>query len=252
MSSRTTSLKILQLSDAHLSADCAADYRGQNAEQNLERLIPRAKGWKPDCLLLTGDISEDASPASYQRIAARLKCLSVPVLALPGNHDDPDEMRKHFPQGPWRGPLAYEAGPWLLILMDSTTRGSISGSISQQALDQMDLLVERSSAKHVLLGLHHQPVSVNAPWIDRYGLRDSERLFERLDRTDRLRCIVWGHVHHDFQSTRKGVLLLGAPSTVANSLPGTERFSLDPAGPACRWLKLGAHGSVATGILRGS
>jgi hypothetical protein len=44
--------------------------------------------------------------------------------------------------------------------------------------------------------------------------------------------------------------LLGAPSTVANSLPQTRRFTLDLAGPACRWLELGVDGGVETGLLR--
>ena len=46
------------------------------------------------------------------------------------------------------------------------------------------------------------------------------------------------------------LLLLGSPSTVANSLPGTEKFALDLAGPACRWLELGLDGSVSTGLMR--
>jgi Icc protein len=102
----------------------------------------------------------------------------------------------------------------------------------------------------VLLALHHQPVPVNAPWIDRYGLKDPARFFSYVDRERRIRCIVWGHVHHDFRLERRGVVMLGAPSTVANSLPQTRRFTLDMEGPSCRWLELNSDGRVETGLLR--
>jgi hypothetical protein len=37
---------------------------------------------------------------------------------------------------------------------------------------------------------------------------------------------------------------------VANSLPRTERFTLDLDGPSCRWLELSPDGTVETGVLR--
>lgn len=243
-------LKILQLSDCHVSADPETGYRGQNADRNLRALIPEMKAWNPDRVLLSGDISEDASPESYRRIAHALSSLAVPLLALPGNHDSPSEMKRHFPLGPWQGPFAHRAGSWLLVMLDSTGPGEISGSIAPQELETLDKLFRADPAEHILLALHHQPVPVNAPWIDKYALQDSEPLLELLDRTDRLRCVTWGHIHQDFQTTREGVLMLGAPSSVANSLPRTPVFTLDPAGPACRWLDLGSDGTVKTGVLR--
>jgi len=243
-------LKVLQVSDTHVSADPEAVYRGQNADRNLQALLSAMRDWGPDLALLTGDISEDASPAAYARVANMLGAIGAPLLAIPGNHDDPGVMRSHFPQGPWNGPLVLEAGPWLLVLMDSTVKGSISGSFSPEQLDRFDECIRSSSAKFVLVALHHQPVTVNAPWIDRYALENPDRFFQRVDRDPRIKCIAWGHIHHDFRAERNAVTLLGAPSAAANSLPETPRFTLDPAGPACRWLELYADGRVKNGLLR--
>lgn len=243
-------VKILQLSDSHLSADRGADYRGLNAESNLLKLLPAARAWDPDLVLLTGDISEDASAASYARAAVMFGTIGAPLLALPGNHDLPKEMKCHFPLGPWQGPFVYEAGPWLLVLMDSTVRGGIAGSFSQQYLEWFDTRLRSSCAEFVLVALHHQPVPVNAPWIDRFGLEQPHRFLEFVDRDPRIRCIVWGHVHHDFRSRRNGVALLGAPSAAANTLPKTARFTLDLDGPAGRWMELGGGGGIESGILR--
>ena len=243
------SLKILQVSDCHVSSDPNASYRGQNADLNLQKLLPAMHAFSPDLVLLTGDVSEDASPASYDRVADMLETVGVPVLALPGNHDDPAVMQCRFPRGPWHGPCASTAGRWLLVLMDSTEPGRVSGSFTQQALEQFDGQLRDSSANFVLVALHHQPVPVNSPWIDRYALENPGSFFKHIDRDSRVRCITWGHVHHDFWKQRNDVVLLGAPSTVANSLPRTGRFTLDPAGPACRWLELGVDGAVDTGLL---
>jgi Icc protein len=249
-SNRRNSLRILQVSDCHVSADPGANYRGQNADLNLRQLLPVIRAWNPDLVLLTGDVSEDASPASYARVAVMLGTVGAPLLALPGNHDDPQVMKQHFPLGPWHGPYGREMENWLLVLLDSTEPGKISGSFSQQALEKLDETLRGSSAEFILVALHHQPVPVNAPWIDRHALENPRLFFNFIDRDSRIRCICWGHVHHDFRTTRKGVVLLGAPSAVANSLPQTRRFALDLAGPSCRWLELKANGTVETGLLR--
>ncbi len=199
--------------------------------------------------MLTGDVSEDASAASYARVAVRLGTLGAPVLALPGNHDIPEEMKQHFPLGPWGGPGVFELDGWQIVGLDSTQPGKISGAFSQQQLENFDASMRSSDAEHILVALHHQPIPVNAPWIDRYALEQPVRFLNYLDREKRVRCVVWGHVHHAFASDRNGVSFLGAPSSVANSLPETAKFTLDLAGPSCRWLELDADGSVTTGVM---
>jgi len=247
---RPKRLKILQVSDCHLSADPKADYRGQNADRNLKKLLPAMRAWDPDLVLATGDVSEDGSAASYARAAVWLGTVGAPLLALPGNHDDPAVMKKHFPQGPWGGPYGREAGPWLLLLLDSTVEGEVSGRLSQQVLEKLDERLRGSNAAFVLLALHHQPVPVNARWIDRYALENPDLFWNFVDRDGRVECVTWGHVHQDYQERRKGATLLGSPSAVANSLPNTERFTLDLTGPSCRWIELGPEGEVETGVLR--
>ena len=249
MRNNPETLRLIQISDCHVSADVQANYRTQNADHNLTRLVRAVRQWKPALLIVSGDVSEDGSRESYRRTSKLLSAVGVPVLALPGNHDDPARMSAYFPIGPWDGPHAIEFAGWQLTLLDSTEPGRISGAFSQQALKQLDGLLQRGSSRHHLIALHHQPVPVGAPWIDRYRLDSPEEFFSVIDRVPAMRCIVWGHVHQDFRSSRKGVSLLGAPSSVASSLPATERFSLDPAGPACRWLELSDDGRVETGIL---
>jgi Icc protein len=248
--SRTSaSLRIIQISDCHVSADPNDLYRGQSAERNLQKIIQKVRQWDPDLLLLTGDVSEDGSVESYERTSAVLAMAEVPLLALPGNHDDTGVMSRFFHQGPWDGPFVVDTGNWRLVLLDSTEAELISGRFSDHYLEEIGACLHGGTPMHTLVALHHQPVPVGAPWIDRYMLENPAHFFGVIDRSRRIRCITWGHVHHNFQLMRKGAAMLGTPSTVANSIPGTQRFTLDPAGPACRWLELSAAGEVDTGLL---
>jgi Icc protein len=49
---------------------------------------------------------------------------------------------------------------------------------------------------------------------------------------------------------RRGVRLLGVPSTCAQFLPHSEQFAIDPAPPGYRSLTLRADGSIATEVVR--
>ena len=242
------SLKIIQISDCHLRADPRVPYRGQNADENLKTAWQKASNWGPDIVLLTGDLSEDASPASYQRLAATIQT-GAPILALPGNHDDPDPMRQHFPAGPWDGPFAYEREEWLIVMMDSKLRGRIEGGFSDQSLQGLREVLAQSIRPNVLLALHHQPIPVGAQWIDRFPLSRPAAFLDVVDSDPRIRCVIWGHIHHHFAADRNGVVFLGAPSTSVNSLAFAERFDVDAAGPACRTLELADSGEVVYGLL---
>jgi Icc protein len=138
----------------------------------------------------------------------------------------------------------------LLLLLDSTEPGRVAGRFTSAYLERVERCLGENPGRHVLLALHHQPVPVDSAWIDRYALEDAAEFWSLVDRHPQVRCITWGHVHQDYRSRRENVSLLGSPSSVANSLPNTDTFTLDLGGPACRWLELGAEGELETGLLR--
>ena len=249
LADESASLRIIQISDCHVSADPDARYRSQNADANFRKILQRAIQWKPDLVLLSGDVSEDGSQESYERISGLLAGTGVPLLALPGNHDDLELMSQYFQRGPWDGPYVMEWKNWQLVLLDSTEPGLISGGFSTSCLQQIHVRLQNRGQGHTFVALHHQPIPVGAVWIDRYMLESPGEFFEVIDQSPLVRCISWGHVHHDFQTQRKGAVLVGAPSTAANSIPATQQFTLDPVGPACRWLELSVRGGVKTGVM---
>ena len=243
-------LRVVQVSDCHVSSSPAANYRGIRAGSTLESLLPAIRNFQPDLLLLTGDVSEDATDESYERVSFMLSSFEAPILALPGNHDAPPVMARYFPRGPWSGPLFHAQGGWQFILLDSTRPGEICGFLDERHLESLGQGLAQSEAEHVLVALHHQPVEVGSPNFDKYPLREPEALLTIIEEVPRVRCVTWGHIHQDYSADHRGIRMLGSPSTAANTLPGSQKFTLDEAGPACRWLQLGREGSIETGLLR--
>ena len=75
--------RIIQLSDCHVSADPGALYRGVNARLTFEQVVQAALSWRPDLFLVSGDLSEDYSEASYAYLAGVLAEAGVPVVTTP-------------------------------------------------------------------------------------------------------------------------------------------------------------------------
>jgi Icc protein len=245
-------LRVIQISDCHVSADPQAKYRGVEPRLALESVLEAARLWRPDILLATGDLSEDGSPESYEYLSTVMAATGLPLLALPGNHDQPDRMMGFFASMPFDRPyVATTPGGWRIILVNSALVDNPSGKLAESVLSELAQLLCEDGDKPVLLGLHHQPFEVGSAWIDKYALKEgADRLAGLIDANDCVRAVVWGHIHSAFRSRQGGVLMLGAPSTVANSHPFEDSFQFDLSGPACRWLRLFDDGHIAAGILK--
>ncbi|MBP9906654.1 MAG: metallophosphoesterase [Rhodoferax sp.] len=71
---------LLHLSDTHF---------GTEQPQVVEALVTLAAQQRPDVVVLSGDITQRASPAQFRAAKAFVDRLGAPVLAIPGNHDIP-------------------------------------------------------------------------------------------------------------------------------------------------------------------
>lgn len=245
---RPRTLRIVQISDCHVSADPDASYRGANPRESLTSVMRSVAAWRPDLLLATGDLSEDGSPHSYDYLSRQLNAPGAPVLTLPGNHDVPPRQRQVFPQCPAQEPLLHDIPAWRLILLNSAVEGEVSGRLTDTMLEGLSAALDGSGAWKLVL-LHHQPVPVDSPWIDRYALEEPERLWSVLDGRNDVRAVAWGHVHHAVRVARGAMALMAAPASSVNTLPAQRAFTPDPAGPACRWLKLSTDGALESGVL---
>jgi Icc protein len=76
----------VQISDTHVLADDDEVLLGVNTTASLNAVLDQIKAdpVRADLLLVTGDLSQDETAASYVKIADALTRLVVPAYCIPG------------------------------------------------------------------------------------------------------------------------------------------------------------------------
>ncbi len=242
-----SSVRLIQFTDLHLFGAETGRLRGIHTLASAAGALAHARGedWPPDALLVTGDIVND-DPAGYAQFQQLFATLGLPVLCVPGNHDDPGAMRRALAKPPFVTGGHVDIGRWRLVLLDSVVAGQAGGALSPGSLAALAAALEQAGDRHVLVCLHHHPVPMGSRWLDQVGLANPEAFFAVIDKYPGVRGILWGHVHQSFDALRNRVRLLATPSTCAQFRPRTERFELDPLPAAYRTLELRGDGSIAT------
>ncbi len=249
--SATEPAVLLQVTDPHLHANAASRMRGVNTYDTFLAVLDdaqRASQWPPDAIIATGDLVQDESREGYERFKACLADRGIPVLCIPGNHDDPEIMAELLDEPPFQCCGEAQVGAWRLIMLSTFVRSQDSGALGSKALAELNARLEARTTMPTMICMHHQPVAMGSAWLDGVGLRDGDRLMAIVDRHPQVRAIVWGHVHQASDSTHGNVRLLSAPSTCAQFLPNNPYFALDDRPPGYRWLKLYPDGTVQTSV----
>lgn len=244
------SILVAQISDCHLPANPQQTYRGINPRQCLQALIAKVKALKPDLLLTTGDLSEDGSRVSYRALQDIFRPLGVPVLALPGNHDDPELLSEAFPGSPVNTIEVSTHGAWKIIRLNSCLPGKPEGRLGELSLAELEKFLEQHTNSPILVALHHQPFDIGSPWIDKYRLFGSQAFLSLIDQNPNIGAVTWGHIHQVFERNRNGTRMLGCPSSAINGQTFAPRFTPDTIGPACRWLELREDKTLLSGIIK--
>lgn len=233
--------RLLQITDCHLGSQPGEKLLGLDTDQSLYDVLQMVRAQEtPDLILATGDISNDAGEASYERFIDIVKRYfpKAPLAWLPGNHDDPMNMDRVNDL-----PLEarHIAGGWNLIFLDSRIPMEEGGELQQNELDRLEW--ELSTIKlPTMIFLHHQPVPVGSKWLDTYVVKNADAFFKVVDRFSQVKAVCWGHVHQEFSQMRNGVNLLATPSTCIQFTPNSDEFSVDRAMPGYRMLELFKNG----------
>lgn len=248
-------IRLLQVTDMHLQASPEIEMRGVNPEQRFEQVMQAVATEPADLLLLTGDLTHHAASA-YQRIVKQLQRLSFPSVWIPGNHDLPGSMYAFADQG--YGRKVVELGNWRIVLLDSTAApdGRGGGSLSEPELAFLQTELEQAAETdlHLLLVLHHHPLSVNSAWQDQIMLGNADQFWSIVERSAQVRGVICGHLHQHWQLQRGGVTLFSCPATAAQfkactAMPQAEDDP-DLAGPAYASYELRQEGGISTQIKR--
>ena len=244
-------LELLHLTDMHLLGDADARLHGWPVELAFERVLADAVRRYPNhaALILGGDLVDDESTAGYQRLNARLAAYARPVLAMAGNHDDPDKISALLSHAVVHGRLDIDGVA--LIALNSHVDGCEHGHVGAH---QRDALARRLTAVSgpALVFVHHPPCALDSTWIDAMRLDDGDALLDVLAAGGQpAPALVCGHAHQAAQRRRRGVDCWVTPSTMRQFQPGSATFAEDAAAaPGYRWLRVDADGAIATRVHR--
>lgn len=240
-------MHILQITDPHLYGNPSGKLRGVETASSLREVLDAALAARlPQAVLVTGDIVQD-DPSGYARFRAILGRLAVPVLCIPGNHDEPEAMVRALEGPPFQIGGTFEAGGWQIVMLDSCDPGHVGGRLTATELERLDRALGRSRA-HALVCLHHHPIDMGSRWLDTIGLANAADFWRIIDAHPQVRAIAWGHVHQAFDGERNGVKLYATPSTGAQFLPLSERYAVDARPPAYRSFELAPKGRILSEV----
>ena len=160
----------------------------------------------PDAVLLSGDLAEHADPREYERVRELLAPLSMPVHAIPGNHDDPEAVTAWY---------AADCGQLRLVACDSTVPGSDGGAFGPDRLERLEGLLAEESSTPTIVAMHHPPVDIGVEAADAIGLPREDRvaLGELLSRHPEVLRVATGHVHRGAAGRVGSCPVFTCPST---------------------------------------
>lgn len=92
-------MKIFHISDLHIGKQLHYYNMGENQKEILKQIVDKAKKYKPDVIIIAGDIYDKSVPSaeSYSIFDKFLNDLSdirpsIPVLIIAGNHDSAERL----------------------------------------------------------------------------------------------------------------------------------------------------------------
>ncbi len=211
---------ILQLSDTHIVPEGALVSGRLDTADALARLVARIGAIREqigpiDALLVTGDLSDGGSVASYERFKSLIAPLELPTCVITGNHDVRAPMRAAFAGDlPASGPLNWNRriGDIHLIGLDTLIEGQGAGRLSPDSLSFLQDALGQAGDAPVLLALHHPPFACDIRFMDDIGLINREALRGIIAQHKSPLRLVCGHIHNMMIADVAGHIALSAPS----------------------------------------
>ncbi len=248
--------QILQITDLHLFGDDNHTLMGLQTSNTLEAVLNSVKlnmangVLDPSCIVLSGDISQDYSLASYQKVLNYFDDFTCPIYALLGNHDNSYVFENAFLHSKINLDKKVILGNWLILLLNSHVPFQVGGHLSDGELSFLESELAANQDKFVLIFVHHHLLPCTALWLNKIDLANKERLFSIIDKYNCVVGVSSGHIHQNFHEMRNNVDYFTTPSTCLQFAENTENFKADVVMPGYRWFSLDSDGSCTSGIVR--
>ncbi|MDA0687387.1 MAG: 3',5'-cyclic-AMP phosphodiesterase [Proteobacteria bacterium] len=248
-------IQLVQITDTHLYGDADGTLLKMNTHDSFAHVLDIVREHEDsiDLILATGDIAQDASAKAYEHFQKEIKILDAPFRWIPGNHDSAQVMAE-VAKGSAVCEKVIQINNWMIFMLDTSIEGQVHGRLAPAELEFLEenlaAAEQEDSVDHILVCLHHNPIKGNSGWMKDIGLHNKERFWEILSKSEKLKCVVYGHVHQELDFEHNGIRCLCTPSTCIQFKPNVVNFALDPVNPGYRTLQLHEDGSIDTKVYR--
>lgn len=209
------SLRVVQITDLHLTANPESKLYGVDTTKSLEKVIGAIKGLpkQPDVIVATGDIAEDGSEASYRRLQDLFAGMTIPTYVLPGNHDNATEMRRCFGCAPFYYTSSARIQDWGFVFLDSQVESQSHGRVD---LVELESQLRELDGCPVLIALHHTPTCVCPS--NGCKLTNATEFTALLKNYANVIGVIAGHTHTVSEVDAGGHVQFTTPSTFAQAI----------------------------------
>jgi Icc protein len=240
---------IAQFSDTHIKPEGHLAYSVVDTHQMLAQAIDHLLQLpqQPDVMVISGDLVDAGSVVEYERLALLLARLPMPVLMVPGNHDDRDNMRQVFrdhpgiaTQGFWQFALQHDSWPVRIVGLDTVMPGDSAGSLCDERLSWLEGVLRQSPDTPTLVVMHHPPFITGIGHMDDIGLERRHAFARLIEEHPQIERIVCGHLHRHIHTLVSGRSALTCPSTAHTvqldlARDAAAEFRMEPAGYLLHW-----------------
>jgi Icc protein len=205
-------LLVAQITDLHIKPVGELAYRQVDTAAALAHCIAHLNNLRPRpaLVVVSGDLVDAGKDEEYAHLRRLLNELALPLVAIPGNHDRREPMRRAFPDQPYAGrdgALNFQLplGPIDLMLLDSNVAGKDHGILDDDTLAWLDATLSSAPERPALLFVHHPPFATGIGFMDDMNLFNAADLAMIVRRHPRARMLACGHVHRAVHTLFAGI-----------------------------------------------
>jgi len=239
---------IAQISDLHIRLPDPQAPRAVETTAFLPPLLDAVNrvAPRPDCVLITGDLTDAGRPEEYARLRETLQMLAMPCYLIPGNHDERANLAAAFPDHDYLQQMQQTGGPFIqytveqyrlrLIALDTVVPQQPHGELCAERLDWLAARLAEQPERPTVIIMHHPPFVTGLQSMDAMGLlsgkAELEAIVRRYPNVERVLC---GHLHRTIFRRFGGTVASTCPASahqIALDLASEKRLAvtLEPPG----------------------